>query len=216
MKKSYIMVFGAIIITLLMISSATALNITQFKNLKEKIKNQNSETEKERYIDPNIKLSKKDLPKLILIVKTIKDPKYKELTRKIILNIEKKGILNSNDLREILDELDMKNTEVFSGPIKGDARWCGYLHSFPGFFFDNWFGLCLWLSWSAAEFLPGDELEYWVGWQNHHITEDHNGCAFSFFGYRERDIRYENGYPKDYRNLINGVASLIIIDYDWL
>ena len=214
-KKRFVLVFGAIIITLLMISSATAININQIKNIKEKLIQKNTEIEKEIYIDPNIELTNKQLPRLKLAVEKIEKPEYKELTQKIIQTIENKGIVKSGDLKNILVELNMQNTEIYSGKIIGHGEWGCSCFGFPGLLLHGWIGPGFWVNWNAHYHEPGDIIDFTVGTLNHHITEEHWGGGIPFIGFWRSFYRLdEQGNPRHFSCKIFGWSPLIIIDYD--
>jgi len=221
-KKRIVLIFGAIILTLLMISTATAVNITQTQNIKEITKKtEDKETKKEMYIDPNIKITKKDLLKLKVIAKTIKDQRYKELTKNIIQTIEKKGTLYSNDIRVILNDLNMLNTEVYSGPINGIAQCASLMVGIPGTIIGlgNWIGPGLFVAWQAYEqgnhyTKDYDKVDFTFGWQGKHITENHDGFAITFIGIWSNAL-FPISYYNYYCSSINilGLSQIIFINY---
>jgi len=217
-KKNIVIVFGAVIITLLMVSSATAVNLSHIRNIREIRENKVINNEKEVYIDPNIKLTKRYLPKLKMALDKIDKPKYKELTQKIIQTIEKKGIVRSNDLKDILIELNMENTEVYSGKINGYACCLSAAISFPGYLpgiFLFYFGPTVFLFWTAyTSGCENDEIDFTIGVLGHHITEEHSGFALAFFGYH---FTYIGGtWPTSPASWVDilGLSPVIFISYD--
>lgn len=69
------------------------------------------------YVDKNIFLTKINLQSLKRAVTQIQDQEYKKLTQKIIDELEKKGQINSYNIKNILIELGMYSTDVYFGFI---------------------------------------------------------------------------------------------------
>jgi len=191
-KKRIMMLFGVAIIALLMVSSANAININKIKNNNEALENKNSTNDNEIYVDPNIKLTKNLLPKLKQAYEKIEDPGYKELTKRIIQKIETQEIVKENDLKEILIELNMQNTEIYAGKITGSAKWASAAISIPFLILPIsqgstvfWLGPAPFLSWNAAMMGPpytNEHIDFTIGIQGKHITEEHSGFALLFLG----------------------------------
>jgi len=213
-KKRIVLIFGAILTTLLMISSATAVNINQTQNIKVNTKNKNTENKNEMYVDPSIELTKKDLPKLKLAVERIEKPLYKEFTKEIIKTIEDKGILKSDGVKEILIELGMQNSEVHSGKIIGHAEWSSMCFGFPFIpLFNFWIGPSLFILWNADIFDSEDVIDYTVGVLNKRITVDHEGFGIPFTGFWSHGIYFKGQYPDGFTSRVIGRSSLIVITY---
>jgi len=152
-KRKIITLLLTITISLTIITNATAINITQ----KQTTKNNNKQNNKKiPYVDPKIHLTKTQLPKLKRALEKIEEPEYKQITQKIIKIIETKGIVESYDIKNILVELKMLNTEIYSGMITGGAGYDCTLHSFPLIFIPcfppiwGWLGLAVYLRWKCA------------------------------------------------------------------
>ena len=63
-KKKIIMLIEAAILLIFLFSNATATNIFEIKSNKKISEKENFEIENHSYVDPNIKLTRKHLPKL--------------------------------------------------------------------------------------------------------------------------------------------------------
>jgi len=113
------------------VSNANAINLLQNKSTDELLENNYDNIEGDIYVDPNIYLSDTYLPKLKRAFENIEDQQYKESMHKIILTIESKGYVDSNNLKEILIELNMFDTEVYTGMIVGSARYGSIAGGFP-------------------------------------------------------------------------------------
>ena len=172
-------------------------------------------TEDGIYVDPNIRLTKKDLPKFKQALQQIKDPQYKELTQKIIKTIENKGYADSVDIKNILIELGMADTYSFSGRIDGMDNLAGAASGLnplkvrPLFLWGKgpvhagWLGFELCLQWSATGW-PG----FNIG--GNEVTFKHTGIAYCFFGVWSQGILSFTTPYKTYCE-IHGSSPLIVV-----
>lgn len=117
--------FWAVVISLLMISSATAINVVQ--------SNTTTTQKKDVYVEPNICLTKKYLPVLKRSEKQLQDPEYKKIVQQIVSLLEKNGKVTSDDVKNIVDSSNADIKAVYAlGRINGGGTglaWC-----FPFFF----------------------------------------------------------------------------------
>ena len=204
------MLFGAAVVALLMVSSATAINMNKTENNNESLENKNSTNDNEIYVDPNIKLTKAQLPKLKQAYEKIEDPEYKELTLKIIQKLETQEIVKSDDLKDILIELNMQNTEIHTGKIVGSACCYSHMIGFPVIpLFMFWIGPGLFIQWSA----DGDEININIGALSHHITGKHHGFALAFVGFWH-SCWWGSPFPEGEEFSVFGWSPLIVVTYD--
>jgi len=104
-KGKYVLVIGAVVVVLLMVSSACAVSVVQ----ESKAKNATENDSNEIYIDPNIYLTRKHLPLLKRSIRELDDDLIsKELLQHIIDVIEIKGEINSNEIRDIIQYSDVE------------------------------------------------------------------------------------------------------------
>jgi len=201
MKKNRIVsIFGAVIITLLITSSATALNITTSHKISKHpaseianklpmetindIENKKPENKDKIYVDPDIKITKNRLPRLRKLLKKIDESDNKKIISKIIETIETKGELRADDMKNILIKLDMTDKSVYSGFVNGYACCSSVATGLPflpgggGVF---WMGPGLWCGWIAMEnSCCINEIDFTIGgdeWNREHV-----GDAYLFIG----------------------------------
>jgi len=132
-------------------------------------------------IDPNIRLTKSMLPRLKLAVEKIDNPIDKKLVDRIIQTLENKGVVYSEDIKNILNEInsDYKNVYWFSVVSGGSAglSWCSSFPMLPSLFILKgafWIGPALFLSWNADSWPSNNNFIYVKG---NLISEDHRGFA---------------------------------------
>ena len=97
-KKMLIGYFGAIVATVFIVSSSTAINVVQTKYLKESVEIENSEEIEEVYVDPHLHLTKRHLPILKQALVNMENNEYKEVVERIIDQLEIKGTVDSEDV----------------------------------------------------------------------------------------------------------------------
>ena len=203
--KKFTIPFGAILITLFMISSVTAVVTIESKET------ETQEEKTEAYINPNIHLTRAQLPILRRSVKNIDNTGVKTLVQTIINTIEDKGEVNSEDLKEIQKQLGL-NYSIHSGIILSAGP--GACYKFPGFvplsILMTWpaiFSFCWWkggnsgLRTATASF-NGGKLPY------QYIEGPHDGYAIGLTGLCYSGPEPLSGFP--YYS-IQGVCILSII-----
>jgi hypothetical protein len=149
--------FGAIIISLLMISRSTAINVSQSDTATSMKKNV--------YIDPTICLTKGQVSKLQQAVQFIDDSKDKAIVQQIIQTLKVKGKVDGNEIKDIVCKLNIYDRSFYTGFLNVYGSGCRYL-CFPifplrwifggGFIY---FGTMIIASWETSQFqhyqLPG-------------------------------------------------------------
>lgn len=149
------------------------------------ITTENKKIEKQPYVDPNIHLTKTLLPKLKQTIKNIENQQYKEVLQKIIEKLETKGTVESNDIKKILIELNMLNTEIYSGRITCSAGYDCTLYSFPLFFIPcfppiwGWLGPAFYSRWKCAPNPLFDNNYVNLKINDMQINRWHNGFALA-------------------------------------
>ena len=183
--RKYWLIIGAIVCTLLMISSATAINAVDTKHLKESAEIENNQENEEVYIDPHLHLTKKHLPILKRSIQQMKDDQYKEVVQGIIDLLEKKGSVDDEDVRHIIDENDARITRVHSsGFIFGDGT--GFAGTFPFTIIKQFLPL-IWLPTLVVFWMVEDyEYQYYAQIQINFVTYDEHshtgGIGVGFVG----------------------------------
>lgn len=214
MKKKFLAIFGVMAIIILMISNASALNINQNqKIIKSKQIYEQTKNEKQTYIDPNIHLTKIQLPRLKKAEQQIEVSKYKKVTQEIIKKIEVKGYINSNDIKEILTDLDMAKTDVYSGKIDGSSGYHSTASGIPIMILFNtycWIGLGIFVKWSVDYIGSGKYLDFIISGQK--IETSHDGFALFPIGGWFFNMRYINNNVVSTID-INAYSPLILITY---
>jgi len=104
---------GAVIITLLMISSVTATNVVQ--------SNTSTTQKKDVYVDPKICITKGQLSRLQKTVQYINDPQDKAIVQQIIQTLQIKGKVTSNDIKDIAEKLHARR-----------LFYTGFMHAYGG------------------------------------------------------------------------------------
>lgn len=121
------------------------------------IDSKNQESKKERFIDPKIKLSKKHLSLIRPTLEKKENPKYKKFIQKIIQIIEKKGLVNSQNIITIFNGLNIENnTELYQGKIFINDDWIG-ITGFPGvYLLNSWLDISFFGCWNVCN----DNMEF--------------------------------------------------------
>ena len=121
-KRMLVGCFGAVVVALLMVSSATAINVVQTNKMKESFESESYDDKDDLYVDPNLHLTRNHLPILKRAIRNMEDDQYKEVVQRIIDLVERQGTVDSGDVRQIIDDTDARITRVhFSGFISGTA-----------------------------------------------------------------------------------------------
>lgn len=107
---------GAVIIVLLMVSSATAINVVQSETT--------TTQKKDVYVDPNICLTKTQLSKLQQAVQFIDDPQDKAIVEQIIKTLQENGKVNSNDIKDIVHTLNINDRSFYFGSLNVEGKYC--------------------------------------------------------------------------------------------
>ena len=199
-RKKYGIVFEAVAIVLLMVSSATAVTMSQSN---ESTKSGTTVGSYESRVDPNIYLTKEKVPILIEELQYIDNPEVSALVKEIINTINEKGYVNSNDIKSIENKL---GTHLIVGTGFVSAGGSGRAVSvFPGFFLSQIFyaGPSVFVSWEG---LSGFNTPTSTRINFRTIDGDQWGCAIGFAGYVGNGIFC--GVP--YYGLM-GVGALIIV-----
>lgn len=130
-------IIGILVVMLMITTAFPVLGIMNDKHNESNLEqNELTEIEDETYIDPDILLTKKHLPLLKYIVGKCNHEKSDMLLTKIIDRIEQNGIVYSNDVKDIVKELDIGNIGIHflnsmnGGPIRS-GLFSGFL-CFPG------------------------------------------------------------------------------------
>ncbi len=113
MGGKYVLIFSAIFVAFLMVSSATAVNFMQSNKEMGYLENNYYEVNDEIYVDPNIYLAKAELKSLYGVINKVNDPEYKHITIEIIKVIEAKGFADSKDIKKIIENSDTGVTKVY-------------------------------------------------------------------------------------------------------
>ncbi len=140
-RKSTLL-FGVILITLLMLSTATAVQIKGTKS------NGDQEKNNDIYLG-DIYISKKNLPIFEKAVYQIKDETNRNIVLKTIEKLKTQGEVDTEGMSEILDELKVNDRSIYSGFIhaKGGSPNCW---AFPFY----WAGVVM--SWSYSDHPSND------------------------------------------------------------
>jgi len=180
-KKRCVVIFGTVIIMFLMVSNVTAINVNENKFEREIVENKKADISDEIHVDPNIKLTRKHLPKLKFAIEQIDNIDYKLILQKSVEIIEKQDYLNSEDIEEILIELSLKDIEVHTGKIFGLSSGLTFIFSWPYLVSPTlafWMGPAFYVTWGSDE--DGDFI---VGILQFEITGVHLGFALTPIGF---------------------------------
>jgi hypothetical protein len=236
-RRKYILIFGAALTTLLLISSATAVNFSNDGTTEEETPPGNwgveegqlpgnDEAEEEppdndAYVDPNIELTTTlHLSQLEILVNKIDDAEFKIFTQELINELKKDGVVTAQDVREILGRHEfLASSSVYRGPISGTAGNKAKAFGFPLRFHILYVLIStqVWYSW------PGPGLGVWwsctEGYKDIHITVGgdeitgyHKGMAFFQFGLWEYTGKASSTwYLSEWYFSINARSPLILI-----
>jgi len=215
--KKPILVLGAIAIVLLMVSSASAVNVIQSSKMKKNLRSESCITNDAVYVDPNIRLGKNKISRLEISLDYLKNNEEWDFTEEIMLiegiikKIEMKGgfWVNDDDIREIIKGSSIK--AVHSGFIAGKGPGiCGCLPGLVGSI--------------RGRFIPfvGPRLvATWHGWiddyedlrvriRGNEYSSEHKGTALLFTGFLMNSLDTgATGYPAEF--YIFGYSPLITI-----
>lgn len=169
-----------------MVSTATAVTVPQTQQtstINEPIVDQGSTAQNDVYVDPNVRLTKDDLPLLKRSLDQIKDLDYKYVLQQIIKVITEKGIADSNSIREILLHSGTDIKDMYSA-CKVDADSNGEAFCFPGLIRSAlfvFFSKGTILKWHGDNNYAGYDHIY-VKINNQEYTTKHEGVAIGYFG----------------------------------
>ncbi len=212
-RKKYGLIFGAVIVTVLLISSTTAINVVQL-NVKES---------NDVYVDPNIHLTRKHLPLLIRTERQIEDLDYKKIVQEIIDVIKNNMKADSYDIQEIIEDYDLDVSEVYAPALitTGGSDCAGFaftipgglllmavtsLLSFGGLYFQIGIGGIM--SWEASkENSPHYGIHIEINGNSY--TTSHEGFSIGFFGTISGHVQ-QHPWDDDYFEMI-GLALLVFI-----
>jgi hypothetical protein len=75
--------------------------------------NNEIENKQETYVDPDIRLTRIHLPLLKKVVNNYKNESYNSIINEIIYEIDQKGIVDSQDVKEIIDNLNISSVKIY-------------------------------------------------------------------------------------------------------
>lgn len=194
-KRKYGIAFGAIAITLLLITSATALPA------RPKLPVESSDN-KTYNIDPDIYLTTEKLSMLYESLEYIDNSNVYQLVEGIIDEIEEKGCVNSDDIQGIEDYLGL-SFSVHVGWINSGGR--GAAHCFPGEILPIPFPSIV-VVWDGDYDDTGSATTSINGIERY--SGDHSGFIIGFFGYVWTGAG-SSGRPQ---YSVIGLCTLIIVD----
>lgn len=198
----YISISGAVVIVLLLISGASAVNVVKESKINDMIENQRNNV----FIDPNIKLTKFSLPLLRKAIKQNTDQEDNIFLENLITLLEKNGKITSFDIKNII-----KNEKLHYRGIYGFSRIRtlnssdGYADSIPGYLLTaliGYFGPALIVRYGTG---VSDEYGWHVEINNQKVNVG-NGLILGWIGYVYSSI---DGKLNKYFGL-NGFGLLII------
>jgi len=200
--KKYIIIFGAVAIALLMISTVTAVD-TPGSSI---TKNCSVVCNEEVFIDPDIFLTTDDLPTLYATLPYINDEDfdYIQILQDIIDLIEDKGFIDSSDMQGIIEDSGAEITAVY-GPstIATTSKTDGWANTVPGMLRLGLlprFGF-----WARYDYIPSINQYGWhLNIKGSPVSKG-DGRAVGFFGFlRAQFDPHMSGYFE-----INGVCILV-------
>jgi hypothetical protein len=130
-KKIVFGYLGALFIISLFVSSACAAPIVQTSHLDTSLKSNNITTKTAVTIDPNICLTKKQLPILKKAVTEISNPTNKKIVQSIIDTLEKKGVVGQSEIKEIVNDLQANILGISCGFVHGNGNGDAFLFRGP-------------------------------------------------------------------------------------
>jgi hypothetical protein len=217
MKKEWLIKTLAlgIVVLFIGISCSSAISVDTKTSV---INNQNIENKS--YVDPNIHLTKTNLPMLKRSFNYFRNSNFYDVEigkvmEQIIKLIEFKGSVNSEDVENILINSDVAPIDIYTDcKIVGNAC-AGHAITIPLLFlsvitlFFLFFGIGGILFWNAHYPRTGwCDIEITVGsWV---YKGEHNGYAFGFFGWGYREFNVDP-YFEDELKIVRGHASIVFV-----
>jgi len=205
--KNRILTIGSVIVvvvTLMMISSASAIIMTQ---------NQSLTNEKKLHIDSNIKITKRYEQKLTDAYNNIDDEDFKILLGNIILLVNTKKVVNSDDIKEIISDNSLAISAVhFARSIYTiyDDNWYGFSPGGCGFHAIRllYFGSPFYWIANTGNW-PGIPIKVQVGSDTYNYN--HRGLVVSYIGYGTNVWTFDmnNGYRSRFN--MGGFGFLIFV-----
>ena len=166
MKRRGVITVGFVFIVLFIITSSTASSVVYNESKREIAVNETAFCKSNKtYVDPNINLTKVNLPTLKKALQFINSSKNVKFVQEIIKTIEQKGYANSKDIKEIVSKLNLGARYVYSGIVA--AAGVGYTTCIPGEI------LMLYASFFVTP------LALFIVWQDISLK---GGCAIGFVG----------------------------------
>jgi len=211
MKK---ITFLTIIVIFFLIASSSILSASYVK--KDDLTYQKAK--QTIYVDQNVRLTRKHLERLKQVLKQEIDKKYKDILTKITNFIDIHGEINSEEIKNILIDLGINNTEVFAGKIIGKGC-CTCIGSGIPFLLDPfggvwWLGPSFFVCWNAELYYDEDDIDFTFGVLGEHITEPHSGFVPIFIGFWRSMAFFDDvGNPGAGFSIL-GWSPLILIDYN--
>ena len=211
--KKYWLIFGAVVITLFLLSSATATNLLVADKINEK------EQKNDVYVDPNIRLTRKHLPFLKEAIKNVDNHEIKKVIVEIINILENTQIIKANDIEKIITNNDMRTAKVYglASITTEDGEWGGRsggnLYCLPGNFRSRLFfiskgGVAYWHAYKTDDWL-GHYVYPYLKINGDLFDYEHRGLAIGLFGICHKTIGNLPGQFDTFE--ISGIALLAII-----
>ena len=175
---------------------------------------QNKNQDNVNYIDSNIKITKSLLPDLRQAYNNVNDKDYKLILGKIINLVETKGVVNSDDIKQILSDPSLRGEYwnfFFSRPMYTCVDWC------PGSLIPHIIRMLsfgCFLYWEACcSYWPGETVDVCVGPCEY--TNTHSGLAISFVGFAMQTCTYNPNTGPETHMDFGGVGAFLFVKKIW-
>ncbi len=222
MKKG-ILVFGAVAIALLTVSSVTAVNVPQLDE-SEELESEKIVDEKLNYVDPDIYLSGQEELNILLealdLLDFDDDPDFYLLLQGIVAVMNSKGFVDSSSIEQIINDNDLEvgyidfghiytgdGSETWSSGYCGGTAGCPKRIEGPLFHVAISYVLFATIWWNAYK--NGVPIKITISGEE--ITGANHGVVLGYTGNYKIDAGRPQWYDCSFR--LNGCALLIGWDY---
>ena len=222
MNKKILLVFGTFLTVLMMFSSAVGVSVNNKSNIYDNDDFKTQDISKDAEIkglsvSENVRLYWFMLPVLETASKSTENEKDSRILKLLCNGLRLDSILDSNEIYEILDKSNIKNTEIFSSDIDCRIRVEDYRSlnagGWPSIGFHRRFCFAPRVWWDYDYPGPNQDVSFRfkINGISYKKTQDFSGTAYGFLEHWDYFILMQNSLTVWAQLEIEGHAWLVII-----
>jgi hypothetical protein len=215
-KKIVFKYSGAAVVIILLIINTSALTSAYIQE--ENRETKSSVKSRDVFVDSHIYIAKTKLPLLQRSLKYIENIQIKQLIQEVVAVLTTKEYVSSNDIREIIIRLDLRNLKVHTGFLNSYGESLddpGSAVTFPGYLITNlelfrtgssyYIGPAIIGFWQANDDAAYTTVNFWKKYSG-----IQSGYIIGFCGVAENNLYGSLGFFDPFYS-IYGTGALIII-----